>query len=146
MSWWGFLGELKRYKWILHFSCVVDFSHPSLDPFTGVAYCYTFAFCHLHGQWCIVGIRLYLTRTREVSIGFYLVHTNCHCRIKNNIAWVSILLFNDTKIIAPDNKIFLVNLYHEPVKQVFSCLFIFFTFLFFSCIKLIVLPQCVSIN
>jgi len=87
---------------------------------------YTFAFCHLHGQWDIVGIGLCLMRTREASIAFYLVHTSCICRIENNIAWVSILLFNDTTVTAPDDKIFRVNLYHEPLKQLFNCYIFYF--------------------
>lgn len=117
MSWWGFLGGLKRYKWILHFLSVVDFSHPSLDSLTVVCLIgtplHSAVFMDNGALW---GIVLCLMRAREESIGFYLVHDNCHCRIKNNIAWVSILLFNDTKIAVPEDKIFLVNLYHEPVK------------------------------
>lgn len=142
VSWWGFLGELKRHKWILHFSCAVDFSCPSLDPFAVMLLISTplhsVIFMDNGALWALVCVWW-----AEASIGFYLVHTNSDCRIKNNIAQVSILLFNDTKISAPDDKILLVNLYHEPVKQLFNCWFFFFLP---SCIKLIVISWCVSIN
>lgn len=74
-----------------------------------------------------MGTGLCLVRKREALNGFYLVHThNCHCRIKTNITCLSILLFNDTEITAPDDKICLENLYH--VRQLNCCLIFLYFF------------------
>lgn len=129
MSWWGFFGELKNYKCIIYFLCVVDFSHPSWDPFTIMlllVHLYILLSSGTMGH-CGQGFMFGENKRSIIS----LVHTNCRCRIKTNTAWVIILLFNDTKITASGDKTFLVNLYYQPVNQLFNCwvLFIFLKFL-----------------